>query len=503
MLTTKIYVQSDSVERHRKAIVAILAVSTSILASQSLANPGDAPATFVSNGTQAAECVLPSVVLLRNCTGTLVHPRVVVYAAHCGRNQTVRLTHASGKGETLAVEKCNVNPRYKGASQEHLDWAYCTLKAPATDWPITPVAAGCELDLLAKSGATVLQAGFGRSNDGGPSFGRKRYASSKISTVSTKEITVGDDGGVVACPGDSGGPLLARLEDGSWRTIGITSTYNGRCGKGGMNTYANIVSAISWIEKDSGIDITPCFDDDQEWQPGADCGSFFAAEASESNGAWGDKCLGTKISGVSSTCGSAAKDEEKPTAEISLEHAEILVEPASIAVEVEAEDNVAVTSVELFVDGNSKGVVKTSPYKWEIEELKAGAHVFEAVALDAEDNSGKSKKVTVEVAPLEESGGSKNGGGSDNDSKSSGGGEKDSGSGDASKKSKGDDDDQSDDGDEKKEASNDDGGDGGDNMAKGAGCSTRVEHASPWMLLLGFFGLYGLYGRRQGTKFPV
>lgn len=495
MLTTIVNVQSDLVERHRNALVAVFVISTSMLASQALATPVEETELFVSNGTQAAECAFPSVVLLRNCTGTLVHPRVVVYAAHCGRNQTVRLTHASGKGQSLEVEKCNVNPRYKGASQEHLDWAYCTLKAPAVDWPITPVAAGCELDLLAKSGATVVQAGFGQSNDGGPSFGRKRYASSKISTISEKEINVGDDGGVVACPGDSGGPLLARLEDGSWRTIGITSTYNGRCGKGGMNTYANIVSAISWIEKDSGIDITPCFDENQEWQPGADCGGFFAAEASDASGAWSDKCQGTKVSGASSTCGTPAKDEEDPTAKLVLEHDETLVEPARIAIEVEAEDNVAVTSVELFVDGKSKGAVKTSPYKWELEDLKAGSYVLEAVASDAEDNSGSSEKVTVEVAPPEKSGGSKTGEESQEKPKSSKSDKKESGSGAESKKSSGGESDQGEDGEGEEGNSKDNKDDDGENSSKGGGCSTRVDDPSPLILALALFGLVAMRQR--------
>lgn len=495
--TTK--TKADLIECRTRALIAIFAISTSAVASQSHANPATAPEPLVSNGTQAAECELPSVVLLRNCTGTLVHPKVVVYAAHCGRNQTVRLTHGSGKGQTLEVEKCNVNPRYKGASQEHLDWAYCTLKSAADDWPITPVAAGCELDLLAKTGATVTQAGFGRSNDGGPSFGRKRYAASKISTASTKEITVGDDGGVVACPGDSGGPLLARLEDGSWRTIGITSTYNGRCGKGGMNTYANIASAISWIEKDSGIDITPCFDENQEWQPGPGCGGFFAAEATEASGAWSDKCKGTKISGASSTCGNAVKDEERPTAELSLEHAEILVEPASIVVEVEAEDNVAVTSVELFIDGDSKGSIKAPPYRWEIEELKAGSHVFDAVASDAEDNSGRSKKVTVEVAPPEKSGDSKTGEGSEKESKSSKSNEKDSGSGDASKKSEENGSDQDEESEEKKEASKDDGDSDGGESEKSGGCSAHAEHTNPWLILFSLCFLFGHRARRRCT----
>lgn len=370
----------------------------SLLAPQAaFASIDDGIQMRVSNGKQASECHFPAVVKLSNCTGTLVHPKLVVYAAHCGKRQTVTLTHGSG-GAKLAVERCNTNPRYGSASQEHLDWAYCILKEPAKDWPIIPVAAGCEMDMLAKSGGEVVQCGFGRSNDGGPSFGRKRFAVSKISRVSKAEITVGDHGGVVACPGDSGGPLLARLEDGSWRTIGITSTYNGRCGSGGMNTYANIAGALAWIEKDSGIDITPCFNSKQEWEPGPGCGGFFAAEMDKASGSWSNACKGTELSGLSTTCGSQGPDEEAPKVTLKATNGESqLEEGGSVTIEAEAKDNVKVSSVELFMDGDSQGKLDKAPFSWKVEDLEAGDVEFKAVALDEAKNEGKSEVIELKV----------------------------------------------------------------------------------------------------------
>lgn len=361
------------------------------------------PFLRVSNGEQAKECVFPGVVLLRNCTGTLVHPKVVVYAAHCGKRQTVRLTHASGQGVSLPVERCNTNPKYGSSSHEHLDWAYCVLKEEATDWPIIPVATGCETDLLAKSGASVVQCGFGQSNDGGPRFGRKRFAASKISSVSAGEITVGDAGGVVACPGDSGGPLLGRLEDGSWRTIGITSTYNGRCGSGGMNTYANIKRAIRWIETDSGIDITPCFNDDGDWEPGPKCGGFYAGEMGSTSGTWSNACEGSEVSGPSSTCGPVAADTQAPVVSLKLEDQDSKEEPATLNLVATATDDRGVVKVKLLVDGKVEEELDEEPFSFKVEKLAAGTYTFTAKAFDKAGNEAESEPVEVEIKESEKS----------------------------------------------------------------------------------------------------
>ena len=52
----------------------------------------------IANGEICNECGFgPAVVVLRGggtmCTGTLVHPEVVLYAAHCGEFPDVEFTH--------------------------------------------------------------------------------------------------------------------------------------------------------------------------------------------------------------------------------------------------------------------------------------------------------------------------------------------------------------------------------------------------------------------------
>lgn len=401
-------------------------MATAALLSLPAGASSEPSALRISNGKQAKECVFPSVVMVSGCTGTLVHPEVVVYAAHCGRQRSVRFTHSSGKGVSIPVKRCGLNPRYKSASQENLDWAYCTLSKPAKGFPIIPVAAGCEVDMLAKAGGEVVQCGFGRSNDGGPSFGRKRYAASEIRRVSGGRINVGDKNGVVACPGDSGGPLLARLKDGSWRTIGITSTYNGVCGKGGYNNYADISKAISWIEKDSGIDITPCFDEKQQWKPGPGCGGFYAGEMDDSSGNWNNACEGSKVSGLSTACGpqegadeeqDPKKDKEKDKKDKpkdkkdDAEKPEVSLKSPKDGAKFEAGETITVKvkakgdikSVELFVDNESKGKKKKSPFEWELKKLSEGSYSVYAVAVDDAGNEGKSERSKFKVEEGESS----------------------------------------------------------------------------------------------------
>ncbi len=265
----------------------------------------------ISNGEIAEECgFAPAVAQMTECTGTLVHPRVVVYARHCGADQTVEFTHQAGLGRKASIDYCRVHP---DDSTLETDWAYCVLNEPIDDIPIIPAGFGCEIEAHVQLEQKVTLCGFGAIDEQDTQDGRKRFGESVIVAIyGARSIDTGPYNGVSACPGDSGGPLLVQLPDGSWRTFGIASHGNGVCGEGGANGYAKMAGAVTWIEEDSGIDITPCFDREGHWLPTASCGGFWAGDATPS-GDWENGCAGVAVSGYSDTCGAPWSEPDTDT----------------------------------------------------------------------------------------------------------------------------------------------------------------------------------------------
>ncbi len=268
----------------------------------------------ISNGTLAATCAFPDVICVGTsscrCTATLVHPRLVLYAAHCGT--ATRFTMGERRnGPMLTASNSQVNPGWGKKPNPNddvdLDWAFAVLTEPVTDIPVTPVAYGCELDQVVRVGQQVYQCGFGAPNNG-----VKYWKTNTIAALADGVVTTGKGG--VACPGDSGGPLLVRLMDNSWRTIGITSTIVPdeilpQCGNPGTwNDYSRLRrEMIEWVETASGIDITPCHDREGNWKPTAECGGFFAGDTG-GVGTWANACQGTPVVAKSATCASGVPD---------------------------------------------------------------------------------------------------------------------------------------------------------------------------------------------------
>ena len=69
----------------------------------------------------------------------------------------------------------------------------------------------------------------------------------------------------------------------------------------------------------------------------------------------------------------------------------------NVSVLVSASDNVAVTKVELYVDGVLQSTATTSPFtnRWNARKERAGAHTMQCKAYDAAGNVGLSSPVTV------------------------------------------------------------------------------------------------------------
>lgn len=440
----------------------------------------------VAGGQVVEQCGWPNTVAVTGggglCTGSLVHPRVVVYAAHCGGgNKTIRFAEDSGSGGvSRQTTRCEVNPEYDGTTDQAADWAFCILAEPITELPYTPPAYGCETEVIA-AGQEVVIAGFGDSTPTGGA-GTKRWAETTIVSTLGGTANIGGDG-VSTCSGDSGGSAFVQFPDGGWRSLSMTSTGIG-CGKAGV--HALMHPAVAWIENESGIDITPCHDQDGTWHPTANCGGFFAGNE-VGHGTWDDWCEGTPVGGLAETCGApydASAEQAPPTVTItSPTNGQMFDSGALVTIEIDATDDAAgVNEVWIEIAGMVQPIRDgLAPYAFADVPFPDGVYTIIAHASDWAGNEGVSAPVTIGVnAEVPDDTGPSESSGGDTDDATSGAATS------TATDSVGDDDDRGDGTDDPTAATGDDGGTGG--------CSCRTDARAGGLALL---ALLVLFDRRR------
>lgn len=181
------------------------------------------------------------------------------------------------------------------------DLAYCILQEEPNVQPIR-IAAPCEVPPLRSmrdNHKDLMAVGFGQDANG--ESGRKQEAIGDMHQGFSGFGTLisMSDWDRVPRKGDSGGPLLIQLPDGTWRQLGTATK---------AFSYAGIWPRLAWMLQDPNVkvgDILPCHNEDGSWNPTPGCeGDPLMPMNPQGSWARGPKACFHNESPPSETCGS-------------------------------------------------------------------------------------------------------------------------------------------------------------------------------------------------------
>lgn len=374
------------------------------LSLPAMASTGEQTEPRIFNGTLAENCQWPMSVTMNGsqCSATLVHPEVVISAAHCladgGAPSEIRFgERLNAAKRTIPVDFCVWNPEYNYPEVGGHDYGACKLAKPVYDVPTAPIVYGCEEGII-RAGTEVALAGFGIIVDGGQ-HGTKYWGETVLITdvLPDGAVNLGGPPGITACSGDSGGPAFVKYPDESWHVFGIASGAP-TCGTGPA-IYATMHTHVPWFEEELGIDITPCHDVDGTWNPTPKCQAF-PLDPLDSSGDWDDGCP-SALSGSSATCGEPFDkdpDPGPPTVAITNPPTGSVYDevPATIDIEIDADDadGYGVRTVKVVINGMEQEVEDfDAPWGFPQIPFPKGGYTMTAVAEDWAGNTAESEPV--------------------------------------------------------------------------------------------------------------
>lgn len=203
------------------------------------------------------------------CSGTLIHPQVILTAGHCvetrpGLPAISGVSFGQGRegGRKLpqqAISATAMHPEFRHHPRGNMDIGLVFLDKAASVRNLVPAALLSEPEKIRSISPNLTMVGYGRREDGGT--GKKFSVTVPVTQKNPSEIALGG-ASLDSCEGDSGGPAF----DQEGHVVAVISRgLNIGCGGGGVATV--VADAACWIRQESitrGFDIPidqPCGDD--------------------------------------------------------------------------------------------------------------------------------------------------------------------------------------------------------------------------------------------------